>query len=159
MTKNYYKVEDYEVRKGLGYLVRRARNLMTSGLESLFDSTDTKGITFAQWAVLVCIRDKIATTPAELCQTTYYDSGALTRLLDQLERRRLIKRSRSTKDRRVIRLRLTPEGRNTIKNMMGSVINFYNVLLENFTEKEADTLVNLLTRLITNLSERHARKA
>lgn len=159
MVKNYYKAESYEVRKSLGYLVRRTRNLMTSELEALFSSTSGKGITFAQWAVLMCIRDKIASTPAELCQTTYYDSGALTRLLDQLEQRKLLKRHRSTKDRRIIRLRLTAEGRKTIKAIMGSVVNFYNDLLENFSEKEADILVHLLTRLIGNMTEPRTRKA
>lgn len=154
MKKPYYNVDSYNARGSIGYLIRRSRNLITQRLERLLDETFAdQGITFPQWVVLMCLRDKLASTPAELCQYICYDSGALTRLVDQMERRGLVKRSRSTRDRRVIQLGLTDKGHDTIKMMLPTTVGFYNGLLINFKEEEVDTLVKLLTRLVDNLSE------
>lgn len=154
MKKRYYNVETYHAKGSIGYLIRRSRNLITQGLERLFDETFSgEGITFAQWVVLMCLRDGLASTPAELCQYICYDSGALTRLVDQMEKRGLVKRIRSTRDRRMIQLHLTTKGRDTIAMFLGTVVEFYNGLLINFSEDEADTLVRLLTKLVNNLSE------
>jgi len=153
--KQYYRAETYEARRSIGYLIRRSRNLITHGLETLFNENfSSRKITFAQWVVLMCLRDNLAKTPAELCQSMCYDSGALTRLLDQMEERRLIRRRRSTKDRRVVRLSLTPEGKKTVQEILKIVVKYYNGLLANFTAKEAGTFILLLTRLINNMSER-----
>lgn len=160
MAGQYYKAENYEARKSIGYLIRRSRNLITQGLETIFSENFSAGkITFAQWVVLMCLRDNLAKTPAELCQTMCYDSGALTRLLDQMEDNHLIKRRRSTKDRRVVRLSLTPEGRKTVTVMIKVVAQYYNGLLDNFTAKEVTTFVLLLTRLIDNMSEGQTKRA
>ncbi len=158
MAKHHYKPETYEVRKSVGYLIRRSRNLITQELEALFDQKGTyRGLTFAQWAVLMSLRDDLARTPAELCNFMCYDSGALTRLLDHMEERGLLRRRRSTKDRRMVRLMLTAEGRNTINIMMQPVVGFYNELLADFSAKEVSALVILLGRLVDNLTERRKK--
>ena len=96
MAKPYYQAKSYESRKSIGYLLRRGRNLLTVQVEALFEEKFVdKDITFAQWVVLMCLRDKLATTSAEISQYICYDSGALTRLIDQMENRGLLKRKRS----------------------------------------------------------------
>lgn len=154
MKKQYYNVETYQAKESLGYLIRRSRNLITQGLERLFNETFVgEEITFAQWVVLMCLRDGLASTPAELCQYICYDTGAFTRLIDQMEKRGMVTRSRSTRDRRMVQLQLTDKGTDTIARFIGTVVEFYNGLLINFSEEEADTLVRLLTKLVNNLSE------
>lgn len=158
MKKQYYNPDTYTAHESIGYLIRRSRNLITQGLDHLFHETYAdQEVSFPQWVVLMCLRDKLASTPAELCQYLCYDSGACTRLIDQMEKRGLVNRSRSTRDRRVIQLHLTDKGHETIKILMETVVGYYNGLLINFSEEEADTLVRLLTKLVGNLSE-HRKK-
>jgi DNA-binding MarR family transcriptional regulator len=153
MAGQYYRAETYEARRSIGYLLRRGRSLLTVQVERLFaEKFSDKDVTFAQWVVLMCLRDNLAKTSAEISQYICYDSGALTRLIDQMEERGLLKRKRSVTDRRIIELCLTPLGRKTVKSLIAVVCEFYNELLSDFTRREADTLIHLLSRVVTRLS-------
>jgi DNA-binding MarR family transcriptional regulator len=154
MLKQYYKPETYQCRQSVAYLVRRARNLITAHVEDLFRRKFARqGITFQHWVILMCLRDDLARTPSEISQYLCYDSGALTRVIDQMEKRGLVKRDRSTEDRRVIELTLTAGGRKTLESLIPIVVEFYNELLADFSHDEADTLVRLLSKFVGTLSE------
>lgn len=152
MSKQYYKADQYEAKKSVGYLVRRGRNLVTSQLESIFKKEfGEDGLPYIQWVILMCLRDNLARTSSELSQYICHDSGALTRVLDQMEERGLIKRKRSSEDRRVVDLEMTTEGNKTIKAHVGVVVDFYNAMLADFSHEEVDSLIHLLTRFVNNL--------
>ena len=154
MIKSYYKPKDYEVKRSIGHLIRSLGAQVSAKVEDLFDDQE---ISFIQYVILMYLRDGMAKTPAELCQRVRYDSGALTRVLDQLEERKLLTRQRCTEDRRVVKLHITPKGVATAENMMPHVIGLYNHWLEGFTKDEADTLVQLLTRLKTTIATTEKR--
>src|ERR1700722_17689839 len=154
MPKQFYKVKDYESRRSIGYLLRRSGKLITARIEALFVKED---VSFVQWVIMMNLRDGLRMTAAELCQHLCHDSGALTRVIDQMEERGLIRRKRSTEDRRMVKLELTKEGRKVTESFLPRVIGLYNGLLADFTAKEADLLIELLTRLISNLSEPAAK--
>jgi DNA-binding MarR family transcriptional regulator len=153
MAARYYRPENYEARRSVGYLIRRARNLLTQRVEALFkEKCAREGITFQHWVILMCLRDDLARTPSEISQYICYDSGALTRVIDRMEKRGLLKRKRSSKDRRVVELSLTAEGKKTVEALIAIVVELYNGLLEDFSKAETDMLVSLLTRLVGKLS-------
>jgi DNA-binding MarR family transcriptional regulator len=79
------------------------------------------------------------------------DSGALTRLIDQLEARGLVERERSREDRRAVQLRLTAAGIATLASLLPKVVDKLNFTLREFTHAEANELTRLLTKLITSL--------
>jgi DNA-binding MarR family transcriptional regulator len=151
MAKPFYRVETFEGRRSLGYLVRRLHNLVVPRAEALFADAD---FTFSQWVVLMAVRDGIATTCAEIARHMDHDTGATTRLVDQLEQRGYLIRRRSTEDRRVVHLEITPVGRALAKSLMPRIIEFWNDVLEGFSSEEASQLVLLLTRLIARLEAR-----
>jgi len=68
------------------------------------------GVTAPQFKVLVMIALFGAETPADLCRMLSLDSGSMTRMLDRLEQKDLLSRTRSENDRRQVRLILTEEG-------------------------------------------------
>src|SRR5689334_19625970 len=98
MPKQYYRAETYRARDSIGYLMKRVTSMMTDRIEASFES---HGFTFTQWLVLMYLRDGIGITTAGICREMRHDSGALTRVIDQLEERGLITRNRSREDRRV----------------------------------------------------------
>jgi len=150
MPKQYYKVKNYRSRRSIGYLLRHASKLITARIEALFVSED---VTFVQWVILMNLRDGLARTSAELCQRICHDSGALVRVLDQMEKRKLIRRTRSKEDRRIVELKLTKTGREITESFLPAVVELYNSLLEDFSSKEADMIVDLLTRFTDKLSD------
>ena len=62
---SFYTAKTYTARDSVGYLVRRAGNLMTTRVEAVFADYE---ITFAQWLVMMKLRDGIATTAAEIAR-------------------------------------------------------------------------------------------
>jgi DNA-binding MarR family transcriptional regulator len=146
----YYSPRSYTARSSIGYQMRRGALLMREQLEQ---ATASGGFTFAQWITLVLVRDDASLTPGALCHYLHHDSGALTRLLDQLERQKYLLRERSASDRRVVCLRLTSAGRKVIDTLMPAVVDRLNSALEGFTAAEVKTLDGLLGRLIMRLEQ------
>jgi DNA-binding MarR family transcriptional regulator len=144
MSKPFYDVESFTGGKSIGYLIRRAHNQMMPRAEALFADAE---LTFSQWVVLICLRDRTATTCAEIARYMNHDTGATTRLVDQLERRGLVARSRSTSDRRIVHLKLLPPGKAIAKALTPRIVDFWNSVLGDFSREEAAGLVKLLTRL------------
>jgi DNA-binding MarR family transcriptional regulator len=148
MAKPFYRVETFEARRSLGYLIKRLRSLIVPHAEALFADAD---FTFSQWVVLMAVRDGIADTCGEIARHLDHDTGATTRLVDQLEERGFLTRRRSTTDRRVVHLEITSSGKALAKSLMPRLIEFWNEVLEGFSAEEATQLISLLTRLLTRI--------
>jgi DNA-binding MarR family transcriptional regulator len=151
MTKSFYRVETFEARRSIGYLVRRLHNLIVPRAEALFADAD---FTFSQWVVLMAVRDGIANTCGEIARHMDHDTGATTRLVDQLEERGFLARRRSTTDRRVVHLEITPAGKALATSLMPRLVGFWNEVLEGFSPQEASQMISLLTRLLARIEER-----
>ncbi|MDR3497994.1 MAG: MarR family transcriptional regulator [Parvibaculum sp.] len=148
MTEPFYRPDTYKAKSAISYLVRRSHNLLTPKLEALFER---QGFTFSQWAVLMHLRDGLADTAADIARSFHHDGGAMTRIIDQLEARNLIERKRCCEDRRVVRLKLTPEGARTVETLIPLVADFLNQVVADFTREEAEQLLRLMTKLIAGL--------
>lgn len=68
----------------------------------------------------------------------------ITRLLDRLERRGLVRRSRGQKDRRVIKTRIAPAGLELLKNLDREVAEFHRQVLGHLGEEQLESLAGLL---------------
>lgn len=148
MARKHYHAATYKARSSIGYLVKRAQTAMLGGIESAFAA---HGFTFMQWVVLIYLRDGIALNPRDICAEFRYDSGALTRVIDQLERRGLIERQRSRDDRRAVELRLTDPGREMVQSLVPVVVGRLNHSLADFTPAEVRELARLLNKLIAGV--------
>jgi DNA-binding MarR family transcriptional regulator len=150
MTKPFYDLETYGAKKSIGCKIRQINNLMIPRAEARFSDQE---FTFSHWLALMALRDGIADTCAGLSRHMNYDSGAVTRLVDQLEKRGLVERTRSKSDRRVVRLSLTKQGHAMWKKLTPPVVDYWNDLLVGFSHAEAETLVTLLSRLLARMEE------
>src|SRR5262249_53425496 len=85
-----------------------------------------------------------AKSAADLCKVITYDAGAMTRMLDRLESKGLIRRSRSAHDRRLMNLELTEEGRAAYPRMREISMMVANRCLRGFAKAEARQLEGFL---------------
>ena len=108
------------------------------------------GITGAQWVVLIRIASGVGATAAELCRVIRYDSGSMTRMLDRLEKRGLIRRDRCAEDRRIVRLSLTDLGKELYPQLTPIAVDVLNRLLKGFSAEEAALLMKFLDRMLAN---------
>jgi DNA-binding MarR family transcriptional regulator len=82
-----------------------------------------------------------------------HNSGALTRVIDQLEEKGFIERLRRDRDRRKVELQLTDAGRKVIGELVPLVVQTLNQALQDFSSDEVSELIRLLTKF--NLSLEH----
>ena len=141
----FYCPNDYQPNDSVGYLMRRIISLMAHGVERELEPT---GLTNAQWVPLLKLRMGLAFTVAELARECDLDAGSMTRLLDRLEAKSLLRRSRSVDDRRVVNLELTDAGRAAAEGIPGVMCSIQNQLLTGFSLEEWQALQGYLRRML-----------
>jgi len=74
----------------------------------------------------------------------------MTRMLDRLERRGLVRRVAHPNDRRASNLELTAEGNDVYPMLRASAMKVLNGFLAGFSQDEARQLERLLQRMLEN---------
>ena len=148
MPEQHYRASTYPARDSMRYRLHRVYTIMHERIESAFAGHD---FTLMQWIILIYLRDGIARTASDISREFRHDSGAMTRVIDQLERRGLLERKRSAADRRAVELSLTPLGRRTVESLLPVVVEQMNLALSPFTRDEFLQLRSLMTRLVEHL--------
>jgi DNA-binding MarR family transcriptional regulator len=87
-------------------------------------------------------------TPFKLSKLLGIDTGLMTCVLDKLETKGLVKRSRSVDDRRVVNLTLTEKGGEVAAQIPEIAPHVLNERLKKFTEAEFEELRRLLRKFI-----------
>src|SRR5271170_63886 len=148
MSKQHYHLSTYKAQLSIGYLVKRAHSLTLDIMEPVIEQ---RGFSFIQYVVMSALRDGIAVNPKVICTQYRHDSGALTRIIDQLAERGLLERVRRDRDRRKVELQLTAAGRETIESLIPLVVDKLNEVLIDFSKAEVQEMLRLLVKLNTTL--------
>ena len=146
--QQYYNVETYRAQDSVGYLMKRGQSLMMDVLEPVLEA---RGFTFLQYIILGWLRDGIAVNPKDICSQYRHDSGALTRVIDQMAERGFLERVRRNRDRRKVELQLTPAGHDAIEGLIPLVVDKLNLALEDFSSSEVHEFQRLLVKLNAKL--------
>jgi DNA-binding MarR family transcriptional regulator len=147
----FYRGDNYEIQESVGYLLRQVRLLMERAVDAEMEEHDLTGV---QWGPLLMLHYGLGTTAAELARTGCVDTGAMTRMLDRLEAKGLIRRARCPKDRRVVQLELTPEGQRLCKEIPYGLARVLNSLLRGFSAEEVEIYKALTRRMLANAERR-----
>lgn len=139
-----YDPQTYNPKTAIGALISRVKMKLLDAMEKELAPYD---ISAAQYVILVNLANGVDSA-SSLCKGVSYDPGAMTRMLDRLERKGLVKRVRSPDDRRVVRLALTDEGKSVYPKLVASAAKITNRHLEGFTKTEAQQLETLLQRIL-----------
>jgi DNA-binding MarR family transcriptional regulator len=143
----FYVPGQYRPDQSVGYLMKRVLSSVLAQADERLASLD---LTHAQWLPLFKLSVKECHTVAALARELDLDPGAMTRSLDRLEAKGLVRRERSTEDRRVVNLVLTDEGRKVARKVPPVMAEVLNNHLRGFTEAEWQQLIGLLTRMVAN---------
>ncbi|AOK03415.1 MarR family transcriptional regulator [Burkholderia sp. AU19243] len=147
MNGGLYDPDTIELETSLGYYLTKARQALVERMDRALEPLD---LTAQQIGVILLLSRGYARTPFELSRKMSYDSGSMTRMLDRLERKGLVARSRSEQDRRVIELTLTERGADAARALPSLIATALNAQLAGFSADELTTLTALLQRFIAN---------
>jgi len=144
---DYYDPKTYQPREGMGALLHRARMQILDDLERELEPLD---ITAAQFVILVTLSESHAISAAGLCRGVSYDPGAMTRMLDRLEKKGLVRRLRRADDRRKVDLELTAEGKAVRPKLIAAVVKVLNHRLRGFSKEEIEQFSGFLRRMTSD---------
>ena len=105
------------------------------------------GVTARQLPVMVLTHTGRANRPSELAQLIGIDRGAVTRLVDRLVEKGLVRRADDPGDLRAARIELTERGRTLVPVLRAIVEARYEATLAHLEPDERGLLLSMLTRL------------
>jgi MarR family transcriptional regulator, organic hydroperoxide resistance regulator len=127
-------------------------HLITAGLSNRFlERLRENGVTVNRWRVLMVIMSKGPRNMTELMKLTLIPQSALSRLIDQMERDRLVVRRPSREDTRRVEVELTDHGRQMYWRLLPTAETHAAIIVEGFAEDEREILDKLLRRVLANL--------
>jgi MarR family transcriptional regulator, multiple antibiotic resistance protein MarR len=153
MSDDIYDIRTYEPRKGLGHLISRVRVELLTAIDRELakdEELTSMEISSAQFVILAMLSSGTAKSASDLCKGISYDAGAMTRMLDRLEEKELLRRSRDPSDRRLVNLELTEKGNVAMPRMREAAIRVLNRFLQGFNKAEVTQLETYLGRMLEN---------
>ncbi len=148
-----YDSETYEPRKGIGHMLNRVRGELLAAIDRAMaadEQLSSMELSSAQFIILATLSMGTAKSASDLCKGISYDAGAMTRMLDRLEEKGLLRRSRDPGDRRLVNLELTEKGQAALPRMREVSMGVLNRFLQGFTKPEARQLESFLARMLEN---------
>ncbi len=140
-----YQLETFSSKENMGYLLKRTWSVLATAIDQELVPYD---LTYPQFLILVRLNEGECSTAAELARVICTDTGAMTRMLDRLESKGVIRRVRSTEDRRVVNLEFTDTGRELVEKVLVIAVNVLNRYFGDFSAGEMQLLEQLLKRVI-----------
>ena len=134
-------------RHGVLRLINRARVEMVDAMDRALAPFE---ITAPQLIVLASVANREADSAAALCKSISYDPGAMTRMIDRLEQKGLVRRIPNPDDRRAMNVELTAAGKALYPQLLAVKESVQAHLLRTFSAEEIHQLESLLKRMIAN---------
>ena len=121
---------------------RLQKNLKQAGMD----------ITIEQWSVLYHLWKEEGQSQQQLCDATFRDKPSITRLVDNLEKLKLVKRVASKNDRRINLIYLTKEAQSLQEKTMEIANQTLNEALAGVTNGQIEIAKEVLQQVYNNLS-------
>ncbi len=108
-------------------------------------------ITIEQWSVLYHLWKEDGISQQELCLRTFRDKPSITRLVDNLEKLKMVKRVASKQDRRINLIYLTEAAADLQNTTMDMANQTLNEALAGVNEADIELCKSVLVRVYENL--------
>lgn len=121
---------------------------IVSRYRPLLDQLD---ITYPQYLVLLILWEHQEQSVSQIGEKLYLDSGTLTPLLKRLEQKKLVTRSRSKEDERIVKIKLTSEGQSLQKKAASIPKQLFEDM--KVPEEELKQLKTTIEKILTTLNQ------
>src|SRR6476659_1638956 len=132
MSNNHFKKGEL-----YSFITGKASTAIARRLQKKFN-TSAMNLTIEQWSVLYHLWKQDGISQQELCNSTFRDKPSITRLVDNLEKLKLVKRVSSKEDRRMNMIFLTEPARKLQEQSMELANQTLNEALEGVSPANID---------------------
>jgi len=140
-----------KLQDSAGYLIVNTGRKLTQNLTQLFQ---THNLTSEQWSLLVSLHNEEGISQKELAERTEKDPANVTRILDQLERKGLVRRVTNPEDRRSFRMFVTEAGREAAVELMPVEAQFVQDILIDIPQAEIEAFKAFMQKVNRNIERR-----
>lgn len=133
-----------------GFITGKASTAIARRLQKNFKQNNVD-ITIEQWSVLYHLWKEDGMSQQALCDATFRDKPSITRLVDNLEKLKLVKRVASKDDRRINMIYLTTEAQQLQEQTMEIANQTLNEALSGVTNNQIDIAKEVLQQVYENL--------
>lgn len=109
-------------------------------------------ITMEQLVVLEILKTNGSMNMTELSKTVWKQNANITRIIDKLEKKKLVERRAVEGDRRANLISITTEGERIFKKAIPVVMDVYKDTISCITKEEETITINTLKKIIIHLS-------
>jgi DNA-binding MarR family transcriptional regulator len=109
-------------------------------------------VTPPQWGVLALLHEHDGLTIGALGQARAIDPPTVTGIVTRLEQSGLVERRHDLEDRRVVKVHLTGEGRDSMRFLPAAVAEFNDLMTQGINEDEQRDFLAKLQKIIANLA-------
>jgi len=139
------KADDFDLQAFLPYLLNQAAEEASLGFQKVYK--DRYGLLRSEWRVLFHLGIFGRLTATEIGAKGKVHKTKISRAVQRLADRRLVKRARSEEDRRVEWLELTPAGEKVYRDLREVAQDYEGRLLAQLNEDEMHALKGMLLKL------------
>lgn len=132
----------------LPYLLNRAGSRIATAFTQ---EARQHGLSLQMWRVLAALNQRDGQTVGELADTTSIEISTLSRVLDQMQKKRLSLRRRDAEDQRTVSIWRTAAGIAATRKLLPTAARYQDVALDGFNAREAVLLKQMLKRVYGNL--------
>ena len=136
-------------------------NRTSQMLKSAFSAEVKKSghkILTEQWVILMSLHQKGPLSQVEIAKLNYKHTPSISRSLNFLEKKNLIKRVVSSDDKRYVKVHLLEEGEALIADLYPNVLSIREQSWNGLTEKDFNELIRILSKVQDNLLSAGSKK-
>ncbi len=148
-----YDAKSTDLRDSIGGLVGQLRVALMAALdgEFLLDEDLAKlEVTSAQFVIIAHVLKRNVNSACELCDQLDYDRGAMSRMIDRLENKALIRRMPLAHTRRGVALEVTEAGKAAFPKMEACVARVLNRMLRGVSKAQVRAAERVLRQMLKN---------
>jgi MarR family multiple antibiotic resistance transcriptional regulator len=148
-----YDLKSVDHDNSLAPLVGQVRAAVLRGMDQEFlldKDLVALEVTAAQYVILAKLLKGDAQSACELCRSLDYDRGAMSRMIDRLESKKLLRRVALPHTRRERSLEVTAAGKAAFPKMQACLTKVLNRLLSGVTKKQVRELERTLKQILAN---------
>ncbi|MDP9089390.1 MAG: MarR family winged helix-turn-helix transcriptional regulator [Pseudomonadota bacterium] len=142
-----------ELNNSLAPLLSQVRMAVLSGVDHEFlrdAEVASLEVTAAQFVIIANVLKGHASSACGLCKFMDYDRGAMSRMIDRLESKGLLRRVALAHTRRTMALEVTAAGKAAFPKMQACLNKVVNRLLKGVSKSEVRAVERTLKRMLAN---------
>ncbi len=133
------------------FITGKASTALARRLQKNFKQAGIE-VTIEQWSVLYHLWKEDGLSQQDLCNQSFRDKPSITRLVDNLEKLKLVKRVPSKDDRRINLIYLTEAAKTLQEQTMEMANQTLNEALEGVSKEEVELCKAVLQKVYDNLN-------